>query len=927
MNSKLLELEVLLANISPDVFCATEHWYQNEDIKSVHLEEYRLHSFSSRSGCRGGGTAIYSKPHMKLQCVHRIVDSVDKDFEYSMSLMDFNNETVYIVCVYRSPSGNMDIFIKNIEIVLYKVTHMNRLVILCGDFNTNFIGDDPAASTLEQIFLCYGLTAQVKGVTRPSAASGSQIDNIFTNLHRENLNCIIHVSNISDHFGQLLSFTLEHTKEKVCFSKKRFFTEANIAKFKIYFSGEDWAELMQSTGVDREYSTFANIFLYYFDLAFPLSSCRVENNRKPWVSTEIKEYSKYVKDLYVWYKHTKSQLVYERYKDERKKYRQYLSNYKKSVNDSKITNSKNRSKSAWAMLNSQTNKKKAAIPFSLQLDSEGMVNDPLEIAEAFNAQFNLKVATPVTGNFPITKVRQHKSLFIAPTDEQEVFNVIMALPNKYSSGFDEVPVYILKYVARAISKPLSGIVNHMFETGIFPDTLKKAKVVPVFKKGDPQKVDNYRPVSLLPSVSKVFERLIYSRLMDFITKTKQLVDYQYGFVPNKSTELAVYRTLEFIVDKIDKNQTVSGLYFDLSKAFDTINHQILLERLEHFGVRGICASLLKSYLTGREQAVCISSKGRPHYSAAVGLEQGLPQGSILGPLLFLVYVNGLGEDITANLVCQYADDTSIILARPTMAELSAVCSAAAEQMRVWCGDNQLRLNVDKTGLLSFSKQSISEESIYVRLDRKSVPVSSDIKFLGVYLDANLDWECHINSLNNKLNTYCGLLRRLRDQLFTDTIRLLYFSNIQSIMTYGILFWGSGKNAIKIFRTQKRLIRCILGLSPTTSCKPYFLQLGFLTVPSLYFLSLVTFIKKNPILFRTNQDLYSQDMSIVTRNREGLSIPTHNSAYFQKGPLYRAIKAYKTLPGDLRLVQSIPVFKKRVKDYLSKRMFYSFKFDF
>lgn len=237
---------------------------------------------------------------------------------------------------------------------------------------------------------------------------------------------------------------------------------------------------------------------------------------------------------------------------------------------------------------------------------------------------------------------------------------------------------------------------------------------------------------------------------------------------------------------------------------------------------------------------------------------------------------------------------------------------------------KLKLNTGKTGLLTFSK-SKKVTSLYVKLNGRSIECLSSIKFLGIHLDECLSYEKHINYLTSKLSSLCGLLRRLSDQLSIETIKMFYFSNIQSVLNYGIMFWGSGRDAQNVFKAQKRIIRCIFGLAPRISCREYFDGFGVLTAPSLYFLSLVMFIKKHPHLFPTNQDGYSRDMTTVTRNRDALGIPAHGSAFFERGPTYRAVKAYHMLPAGLRRIRGLNLFKQGVKRFLIEKRFYSFKF--
>lgn len=334
---------------------------------------------------------------------------------------------------------------------------------------------------------------------------------------------------------------------------------------------------------------------------------------------------------------------------------------------------------------------------------------------------------------------------------------------------------------------------------------------------------------------------------------------------------------------------------------------------------------MKSYLKDRIQIVNITRDGKQHYSQAQKIEQGVPQGSILGPLLFLLYVNNLCDGIAREHICQYADDTSVVLADRTLDSLSVCCSGTAEWMMHWCEQNSLRLNADKTGLIQFSKSRIRNESLFVRLNGRSIRVVDSVKFLGMHVDSTLSWETHISVIQSKMNSACALIRRLRECIAVGYLRTFYFSYIQSRIKYGIIFWGSSKDAIKVFRAQKRVVRCILKLRPRESCRTHFTHLDILTVPSLYYLSLVMFVKNSPELFPRNDHFHAGDMSVVTRGRAELSIPAHSTTFYKRGPFYRAIEAYRSLPSELRAIEDISKFKRAVMVYLRQKCFYTFNF--
>ena len=608
----------------------------------------------------------------------------------------------------------------------------------------------------------------------------------------------------------------------------------------------------------------------------------------------------------------------------KKNFNKFISDYRRALNDDKILNSNNRTKSAWKILNKQQNKGRGKSNISLKINNS-IVNDPKTLAETFATQFNL-THKPLR-DCSVQEGRYFPTLFLDPVDPQEIFNILMGLPNKYSSGIDEIPIYVIKFAGKFLAEPLADITNECLSTQVFPEDLKKAKLVPVFKKGDCQNVSNYRPVSLLPAVSKVFERVIYNRLMNHLIRHQILSQNQFGFIPKRSTEMAIYNVITYITEQIDNNRKVAGLYFDLSKAFDTVEHQLLLNILNKYGIRGAAATLIESYMTNRKQTVFISKDGDWCRSSTTKIVQGVPQGSILGPILFLLYVNGLEGELSTAMVFQYADDTSVVIARDTLEALSRDCSGAAESMKLWCEGNHLKLNSNKTGLVTFSKSLERMESVLVWLDGHSIPRVEQIKFLGLNLDSTLNWEKHISSMGSRLSSLCGLVRRLRDTVSIDSIRLLYFGQIQSIINYGIIFWGSSRVAMDIFRMQKSIIRCIFKLHPRTSCRPYFLRFGILTVPSLYFKALVMFVKKNRHYFPTNGSHYAEDMVMLTRHRDDLRIPLHNSSFYERGPYYRALKAFGLLPANIKQMGNDNIFKRSLNQWLSQKCFYDFGFSF
>ena len=328
-----------------------------------------------------------------------------------------------------------------------------------------------------------------------------------------------------------------------------------------------------------------------------------------------------------------------------------------------------------------------------------------------------------------------------------------------SLGPNSIPIYIMKLCNAFFSNGLLKIVNLSFVTGIFPDLCKIAKVVPIFKKGDPLKCNNYRPISLLPIFSKIFEKFIYSRMYSFLEKNNLLQDKQFGFRSKHSTTHALISLTESIKNFLDKKDIVSGIFIDLEKAFDTVNHSILCDKLNYYGFRGKSNDLIKSYLINRKQFVSING----YDSTKLDITCGVPQGSTLGPLLFLLYINDLQNSLKFAKSSHFADDTCLTYSNKNPKTLEINLNHDLKNLTQWLRANRLSLNVDKTKLLIFkSKYNKNQyQDMIIKLLGKRLEPSTSVKYLCIHIDHNLSWDCHIKEMNAKLSRTNGIISNLR----------------------------------------------------------------------------------------------------------------------------------------------------------------------
>ena len=294
----------------------------------------------------------------------------------------------------------------------------------------------------------------------------------------------------------------------------------------------------------------------------------------------------------------------------------------------------------------------------------------------------------------------------AETSELEIVNIIDNFKNA-SPGFDDVPMSVVKKTVHEIKHQLVHIFNLSLMLGVFPNKLKIAKVIPIFKKGTKNDMNNYRPISVLPAFSKVLEKIVYNRFIVFIESNNLLSRSQYGFRQNRSTTAAVLQLADHILQEFDKNKFVIGIFLDFTKAFETVDHQILLSKMEHMGVRGVALQWFKNYLENRQQLVLYNKFS----SGFLNLEYSVPQGSILGPLLFNIYINDVAESTKNLSTILFADDSCMYFSHNDINSLFNIANEDLKNVENWLKLNRLTLNLNKSHYILFSRRKRTLQNI------------------------------------------------------------------------------------------------------------------------------------------------------------------------------------------------------------------------
>ena len=471
-------------------------------------------------------------------------------------------------------------------------------------------------------------------------------------------------------------------------------------------------------------------------------------------------------------------------------------------------------------------------------------------------QINMETANEDVDDFNFE--RNPNSIFIKAVEEKEIIDIVRNFKNKISTDCDEIDMTIVKKVIDGILKPLTYICNLSFQTGKFPNKMKVAKVIPLYKTGDKHIFTNYRPVSLLSQFSKVLEKLFSKRLDGFIEKHKLLTESQYGFRENRSTSLALMELIEEITNCIE-NKYAIGIFIDLKKAFDTINHDILLDKLERYGIRGVGLKWLSSYLIDRQQFVKLGD----YKSTLLDIKCGVPQGSILGPKLFILYINDICKVSDVFKFVLFADDTNIFCSGDNMQHLLNMITSEMNKLKKWFDRNKLSLNLNKTKIMLFGNRKIdSKESEFIAT--MNIERVYQIKFLGVILDHKICWKPHIAYVRAKLARSVAILGKTRLILNQRTLYILYCSLVLPYLNYCLEIWGNTykSNLQPLIILQKRAIRIVNNVGFQEHTNSLFLLLN-----TLKLIDMVNF-KTAQIIFKARNNLLPGNIQNMFFEREG-----------------------------------------------------------
>lgn len=831
-------LQRLVQNLNPkpQFVLLTELWLPPDTSEQYDLDNY-VFEYSAPSQFRGKGAGLYidsSIPYKRRPDLETHTIQQQSVFIEISKLTPFH---LVVGCCYRSPSFPSSLFIDYIESTLETLNRNKKTCILGGDFNLDILKHETyePSSIFTQSLSSLGYFPCISIPTRVTTCSKTLIDNFFTNDVSLIRSSSVLTSDISDHLPIILS--LQSTTKPP--------TSKPSSNFSFDFRKIDTLKVNLT-------NKLANIFdihdpvmatsLIHSTLAEEIKKLSITKlgrrhmPKQPWISFSLLQSINKKNDLYHKYIKTgkrEDEVIYKTY---RNILVSSIRTAKKLYYQRKLEENQSNPRKLFGTLLDLTHKSKRSKDLPEQFEiNDKLVSDQYQIANHFNDFFatigsSLNDALPPSTSDPLQFVEPYRGrpFEFHPVNNETICSVILSLKST-GSGTDGISSKILKLICPNISPHLTHVFNLCLLSGTFPNQFKDALVVPIHKNGNPLSPNNYRPISLLPSLSKVLEKLVYGQVIEFLTENNIIFDHQFGFRKNHSTFMPIALLYEEITSALACKKICASIYLDFRKAFDTVNHGILIQKLKMYGIQNVPLKFFESYLCNRSQNVKFNS-----YKSTIpkSITMGVPQGSVLGPLLFLLYINDIHKSSTIPSFYLFADDTALLFTSDSLDSLQRNIDHSITSICKWLNCNRLTLNASKSTFQLFSHDKNLD--LQVKIGDAPLERKFSTKYLGILIDEDLRWKTQIKSLENSISRTIGIIQRNRYILNSCHIHLLYNSLILPFLTYCIQLWGSTYDykLRKLVTLQKRIVRVIDGADRLAHTNPIFKKYGILKLHHL-----------------------------------------------------------------------------------------------
>ena len=912
---KIDQIKYILYNTQFDVLCLNETWL-DDTIGQFEFDVDGYVTVNKPRNRHGGGVLIYVRKGIGFKRRHDLEPS---DLECIWLQLHIHKKDILLCSMYRPPSKGSEYFDKMLDTI--EVAGMEgKMIVIAGDLNINYCPDD-SRNLLYYIECANNLSQLVSDYTRVTGTSKTIIDVILSS--HPNLHSCTEVVKLalSDHYmvytvivnGAVNVNNQSHRELKYrCYKKFDETSFLNDIRHSNVFN-----EISMNTDINTTWKAWKVEFLRISDIHAPIRRSRVKNRYCPWINSEIIQLM-YKRD-YIHKLSTKNPSVdlLNQYKSLRDEVNVMIETCKKQYYDQLYNDGKTDTNALWKELKKLSGGTKTS-------------NDTTNLTESDFNEFYASLGQNVTKNLPhVSDVlwKGPESVYdfkFNHVSEDNVAKLFRKLPLNSSLDVLNFDSKLLRIASTAIVKSFTHILNISISTGVLPDDWKIGRITPIYKgSGSFDEPVNYRPISVLGHIAKVVEKEIQCQLMSFLIEHQFISLDQFAYKQYHSTTSCLHSTIDEWLQNIEDRLCTGVCFLDISKCFDTIDHDLLLKKLRKYGVRNLEFLWFKDYLSRRSQCVHYNNK----LSELTDVTIGVPQGSTLGPLLFVLFVNDLPMFIKNGRCSMYADDTIIHVSNVNTTEVNQELNDVLVNVENWYKANKLVLNVSKSNAMLISNtagnESADDFSVYLN-DNKLENVQCT-KYLGVKVDNQLKFDIHVNDLVKRISAKLSWLNRLRRIVPKPMLVLTYKSYVQPIMEYACTVWGcSNVNINAIQRLQNRAARIICSNFDIVNVRGEDLvrELKWQTVSQRinYYLSTLMYssIHGNAPDYLCNSITMaceSNDVNTRLSNTLKVELPTCKTNVFKKSFVYRGSVMWNSLPSVVHESSSLSSFKNHVKGFL------------
>ncbi|MEW8548488.1 MAG: reverse transcriptase family protein [Candidatus Thiodiazotropha sp.] len=879
--------------------------------------------------CNGGGVMVYVSNLLRYKRREDLEDPILETIWIEIKLRSFN---ILLCCFYRSDFNvSQSTFINELQSSIETALDYTQYVILTGDINIDFI--NLSNNQLRDCLSLFSLTNVITEPTRISANSTTLIDPVLVT----DACCVLDSGTlsvdeqISDHKATYLSVKIPLRLSNCYYREVWNYKNADYDLLNELIDTYDWnLAINNSLTVDESCKKFTNIFLDFCKRCIPSKKVLIRPNDKPWFTSELRYNIRLRDRLRNRAFQTGKISDLNRYK----KQRNHVNNMKKYAKENFdnnlediVLNAEYGNKTFWQLMGRFMGKNNTCsiIP-PLKKTDENYAFDDDEKVTVLNDYFcSISSIDDAYIALPYFENRTESSIENISITQSEVTDILSNLKVNKASGPDGISHRMLKYTSHTVAKPLCYLFNMSLQQRSFPSLWKSADVMPIFKKGDKSIVSNYRPISLISCVGKSFERIVFKNVYNHLLTNSLIYKYQSGFLPGHSTVHHLIEAIHHTCLALENHEINCQIYCDISKAFDRVWHRGLILKLDNYGIKGELLEWFQNYLINRNQRVSFNGVSSEYKS----ITAGVPQGSVLGPLLFLLYINDISDELTS-LARLFADDTFLSFSSVDPMEIKYTMNQDLSKLNDWAKKWLVTFNPSKTEVM-FISNIYFDENIELFMDDAVLQIVNTHKHLGVVLSSNHKWTNHIENLIKTATKQISFLRKIKYKFSSQTLNKLYCVYIRPLLEYASEVWDgcSQIDSDRLEQVQLNAARIVTGLPMFASLNSLYLETGWETLSErrkIKKLSLMYKIVNNdapPYLQELLPNTVMNTSNYNLRNSQNFDIPFSRLCSFESSFFPSTLRLWNNLDLQKRNSESLSIFKRSIRNIPYKSPCYLF----